>query len=207
MTRPDLAPITGARMPDGSTKRSKVRSLVGLLPLCATTVNEKWQRERAPRALNVLQERAQRMPELRDSIHPTGPDHWGIADRGIFALVNEDRLRRILRRVLDEKEFLSPYGIRALSRYHEDHPYIVRVDGQEYRVKYVPAESDSGMFGGNSNWRGPVSAVQSIGNCGATSRTSVSAAQSLPITSMCQVWGLGAAARSLQNRPLPHSRA
>jgi len=70
--------------------------------------------------------------------------------------VNEDRLRRILARVLDEKEFLSPYGIRALSRYHEDHPYIVHVGDQEYRVKYLPAESDNGMFGGNSNWRGPV---------------------------------------------------
>jgi hypothetical protein len=106
--------------------------------------------------MSVLQERAQRMPELRDSIHATGPGHWGVADRGIFALVNEDRLRRILTRTLDEKEFLSPYGVRALSRYHEDHPYVVHVDGQEYRVKYVPAESDSGMFGGNSNWRGPV---------------------------------------------------
>jgi hypothetical protein len=144
------------RLPDGSTKRLKVRSMVGLLPLCATTVTEQWQRERAPRVMKVLQERAQRMPELLDSIHATGPGHWGVADRGIFALVNEDRLRRILTRTLDEKEFLSPYGIRALSRYHEDHPYVVHVDGQEYRVKYVPAESDSGMFGGNSNWRGPV---------------------------------------------------
>jgi hypothetical protein len=70
--------------------------------------------------------------------------------------VDDDRLRRILTRVLDEKEFLSPYGIRALSRYHEDHPYNVLVDGQDYRVKSVPAESDGGMFGGNSNWRGPV---------------------------------------------------
>jgi hypothetical protein len=144
------------RLPNGSTKRLKVCSMVGLLPLCATTVMEPWQRERAPRVMSVLQERAQRMPELRDSIHATGPGHWGVADRGIFALVNEDRLRRILMRTLDEKEFLSPYGIRALSRYHEDHPYVVHVDGQEYRVKYVPAESDSGMFGGNSNWRGPV---------------------------------------------------
>ena len=144
------------RLPDGSTKRLKVRSMVGLLPLCATTIIEKWQREQAPRAVKVLQERAQRMPELRDSIHATGEGHWGIADRGIFALVNEERLRRILTRTLDEKEFLSPYGIRALSLYHEEHPYIVHVDGQEYRVKYVPAESDSGMFGGNSNWRGPV---------------------------------------------------
>ena len=144
------------RLPDGGTTRLKVRSMVGLLPLCATTVTEKWQRDLVPRVTKVLLERAQRMPELRESMHPTGPGHWGIADRGIFALVNENRLRRILTRMLDEKEFLSPYGIRALSRYHQDHPYIFRVDGQEYRVNYVPAESDSGMFGGNSNWRGPV---------------------------------------------------
>jgi hypothetical protein len=144
------------RLPDGTAKRLKVRSMVGLLPLCATTVTERWQRERAPRVMSVLQERIQRMPELRDGMHPSGPGHFGIADRGIFALVNKDRLRRILTRVLDEKEFLSPFGVRALSRYHEDYPYNVRVDGHDYRVKYVPAESDSGMFGGNSNWRGPV---------------------------------------------------
>ena len=79
-----------------------------------------------------------------------------MGDRGIAALVNPDRLRRILSRVLDENEFLSPYGIRALSRYHADHPYVFTVNGQEYRVNYLPAESDTGMFGGNSNWRGPV---------------------------------------------------
>ena len=144
------------RLPDGNAKRLKVRSMVGLLPLCATTVIERWQRERMPRVMSVLQERVQRMPWLRDSIHATGKGHWGLADRDIAALVNEKRLRRILTRVLDEKEFLSPYGIRALSRYHEDHPYIVRVGAEEYSVKYLPAESDNGMFGGNSNWRGPV---------------------------------------------------
>jgi hypothetical protein len=144
------------RLPDGSSKRLKLRSMVGLLPLCATTIIEPWQRERVPRVVNVLRERAQRMPELRNSIHATGPGHWGQGDRDIAALVTEDRLRRILACLLDEKEFLSPYGIRALSRYHEDHPYIVDVGGQEYRVKYLPAESDNGMFGGNSNWRGPV---------------------------------------------------
>jgi hypothetical protein len=144
------------RLPDGNAKRLKVRSMVGLLPLCATTVIERWQRERMPRVMSVLQERVQRMPWLRDSIHATGKGHWGLADRDIAALVNEKRLRRILTRVLDEKEFLSPYGIRALSRYHENHPYIVQVAGQEYSVKYLPAESDNGMFGGNSNWRGPV---------------------------------------------------
>jgi hypothetical protein len=144
------------RLPDGSARRLKVRSMVGLLPLCATTVIEPWQRERVPRVTNILQERWQRMPELRDSIHPTGKGHLGYADRGIAALVNPDRLRRILARMLDENEFLSPYGIRALSRYHDEHPFVVHVEGQEYRVNYLPAESDTGMFGGNSNWRGPV---------------------------------------------------
>jgi hypothetical protein len=80
----------------------------------------------------------------------------GVADRGIMALVNPDRLRRILTKMLDESEFLGPYGIRALSKFHARHPYIFHVEGQEHRVDYLPAESDSGMFGGNSNWRGPV---------------------------------------------------
>jgi hypothetical protein len=144
------------RLPDGSARRLKVRSMVGLLPLCATTVIEPWQRERVPRAVEIMHERLRRMPELRESIHATGPGHLGYGQRGMAALVNEDRLRRILTRMLNEKEFLSPHGIRAISRYHEEHPYIVHVEGQEYRVNYLPAESDTGMFGGNSNWRGPV---------------------------------------------------
>ena len=99
----------------------------------AATVIEPWQRERVPRATGILMERLQRMPELRESIHPTGPGHLGYAERGIAALVNPDRLRRILTRMLDESEFLSPYGIRALSRFHADHPYVVHVEGQECR--------------------------------------------------------------------------
>ena len=83
-------------------------------------------------------------------------DHYGVAGRSVLALVNPERLRRILTKMLDENEFLSPYGIRALSKFHEDHPYVFRVGGQEHRVDYLPAESDSGMFGGNSNWRGPI---------------------------------------------------
>jgi hypothetical protein len=144
------------RRPDGSSTRLKVRSMVGLLPLCAATVIEDWQRERVPEASTLVTERLLRMPELFQSIHPTGPDHLGEADRGIFALVNPQRLRRILAHMLDEDEFLSPYGLRAIFGYHAEHPYIFFAEGREFRVDYTPAESDSGVFGGNSNWRGPV---------------------------------------------------
>jgi Glycosyl hydrolase family 63 C-terminal domain len=144
------------RLPDGSARRLKVRSMVGLLPLCATTVIEPWQRERCPRVVETLRKRYLKMPDLRESMHATGPGHFGYGERGMAALVNESRLRRILTRMLDENEFLSPYGIRALSKYHDEHPFIVHVEGQEYRVNYLPAESDTGMFGGNSNWRGPI---------------------------------------------------
>jgi hypothetical protein len=130
--------------------------MVGLLPLCATTVIEDWQRQNMPQAMNSMISRLTRMPELKDTMHPTGPGHYGVADRGILAMVNPDRLRRILTKMLDENEFLSPYGIRSLSKFHEKHPFVFHVQGQEYRVDYLPAESDSGMFGGNSNWRGPI---------------------------------------------------
>jgi hypothetical protein len=144
------------RLPDGTAKKLKLRSMVGLLPLCATTVIEPWQRARIPETNATNLERVRRMPELMESIHPTGPGHLGVGERGIVALVNPNRLRRILSRLLDENEFLSPYGIRALSRCHAKHPFVFRAQGQEYLVKYLPAESDSGMFGGNSNWRGPI---------------------------------------------------
>ena len=144
------------RLPDGSATRLKVRSLVGLLPLCATTVIDPGQRERVPRALKLLRERAKRMPEMFQWIHPTGEGHYGVGERGIMALVNPDRLRRILSIMLSEDEFLGPYGLRSISKFHERNPYIFHVNGQEYRVGYLPAESDTGMFGGNSNWRGPV---------------------------------------------------
>jgi hypothetical protein len=144
------------RLPDGSAQRLKVRSMVGLLPLAATTVVEPWQRERLPKLTTFMQERFRQMPQLLQSIHPTGPGHLGYRDRGILAMVKPERLRRILGRMLDEKEFLSPYGIRSLSRYHLNHPYVFNANGTEYRVSYLPAESDTGLFGGNSNWRGPI---------------------------------------------------
>jgi hypothetical protein len=144
------------RLPDGHASRLKVRSMVGLLPLCATTVIEPWMRERVPVVTESFQERLRRMPELRESLHPTGPGRMGHGDRGIVALVNPARLRRLLAYLLDENEFLSPYGIRSLSRWHEKHPYVFCVGDDEYRVTYLPAESDIAMFGGNSNWRGPI---------------------------------------------------
>jgi hypothetical protein len=144
------------RLPDGRATRLKVRSMVGLLPLCATTVTEQWQRELIPQTAATFQARLRQMPELLESIHPTGPGHFGVAERGIIALVNQERLRRILSKMLDENEFLSSYGIRSLSKFHEQHPYVFHAGGQEYRVDYLPAESNTGMFGGNSNWRGPI---------------------------------------------------
>lgn len=143
-------------LPDGSSQRLKVRSMVGLLPLCATTVIEKWQRERVPHVMTQILERLRRMPELAATMHATGPGHFGVAERGIIALVSEERLRRILEKMLDENEFFGPHGIRSLSKFHEENPFIFHVQGQEYRVNYLPAESNTGMFGGNSNWRGPV---------------------------------------------------
>ncbi len=113
------------RLPDGSGQRLKVRSLVGLLPLCATSVIEKEQRERIPKTMARIIERLRRMPELEDSIHPTGPGHFGEQERGILALVKPDRLRRILSRMLDENEFFGPYGIRSISKFHEKNPYVL----------------------------------------------------------------------------------
>jgi hypothetical protein len=144
------------RLPNGDASRLKVRSMVGLLPLCATTIVEPWQRQRVPKIEAHFRDRVRRMPELLRGIHPTGEGARGYGDRGIMAVVNQHRLRRILEKMLDEREFLSSYGIRALSRFHDQHPYVFRSDGREYRVDYLPAESDSGMFGGNSNWRGPI---------------------------------------------------
>ncbi len=144
------------RLPNGSATRLKVRSLVGLLPLCATTVVEPWQRQRVPKIEAHVRERIRRTPELMRGIHRTGDGALGYGDRGILAVVNEERLRRILEKMLDEQEFLSPYGIRALSRVHDRKPYVFEAGNREYRVSYLPGESDSGMFGGNSNWRGPI---------------------------------------------------
>ena len=145
------------RLPDGRAARLKVRSLVGLLPLCATTVIEPCAARARAAGRQVARRRASAtFPSCLAASTRLGPEHMNADGRTISALVDADRLRRILSRMLDEQEFLSPYGIRSVSKCHEQHPYVVHVGGKEYRVAYQPAESDTAMFGGNSNWRGPV---------------------------------------------------
>src|SRR5262249_47229243 len=142
------------RLPDGQAQRLRVRSMVGLLPLCAATT---FEGEVLAMSADV-EERLSRFltarPELYAAIHD--PTKTGVDGRRLASILDETRLRRVLAKMLDEREFLSPHGIRSLSRYHAEHPYTIHAAGQEYRVSYLPAESDSGMFGGNSNWRGPI---------------------------------------------------
>ena len=142
------------RLPDGTGTRLKVRSLVGLLPICATTVIEADLLERYPQITEQRSTFLERNQDLLGNIaDPVVP---GVRGRRILSLVNEDKLRRILARMLDEERFLGPHGIRSISRWHLDHPYTFDVHGAQYGVQYEPAESTTGMFGGNSNWRGPV---------------------------------------------------
>jgi hypothetical protein len=142
------------RLPDGRSQRLKVRSMVGLLPLCAATVFDGAVLAKYPDITERFRRFMQARPELLASIHD--PRKAGVNGRHLGAILDEGKLRRVLTKMLDENEFLSPYGIRSLSRFHESHPYVMHAGGQGYRVSYLPAESDTGMFGGNSNWRGPI---------------------------------------------------
>jgi hypothetical protein len=142
------------RRPDGSAERLKVRSVVGLLPLCAAAIIEPEIRQKLPEVVRRMRGLLEDRPELRRFLHPL--DQPGVGDRRMLSIVNEEKLRRILKVMLDEEEFLGPHGIRSVSRRHAAQPYVLHAGGQEFRVEYLPAESDSGMFGGNSNWRGPV---------------------------------------------------
>jgi hypothetical protein len=130
--------------------------MVGLLPLCASTVFAPDVVERFPRLAEMVRLFRQRHPELVSQLAPTDQGNVGHRGRRILSILNKKKLERVLRYLLDEKEFLSPYGIRSLSRYHLDHPFSFWVGSHEYTVRYLPAESNTGMFGGNSNWRGPV---------------------------------------------------
>jgi hypothetical protein len=142
------------RLPDGSATRLKVRSIVGLLPLAAVATFEEDILAKLPRFRERARALGLRHPELTANMH--APEKAGVANRRMMSILDDKKLRRILARMLDESEFFGPYGIRALSRHHLEHPYVFNHAGQEYRVAYVPGDSDTGMFGGNSNWRGPV---------------------------------------------------
>jgi hypothetical protein len=142
------------RLPNGHSQRLKVRSMVGLLPFCAVTMFEGKLHEKYPELRDRFHRFLDSRPEILAAIHD--PSKTGVAGRRLASILDETKLRRVLAKMLDEKEFLSEFGIRSLSRFHADHPYVIHVGGQEYRVSYLPGESDSGMFGGNSNWRGPI---------------------------------------------------
>jgi mannosylglycerate hydrolase MGH1-like protein len=144
------------RLPNGDATRLKVRSMVGLLPLCASTVFEQEAAGQFPRLMEMLELFRKRHPELLSHISPTEEGFIGYKGRRMISLLSKKKLQRVLGYMLDENEFLSPYGIRSLSKYHLDHPFKFWVGNQEYKVQYLPAESNTGMFGGNSNWRGPV---------------------------------------------------
>jgi len=141
-------------LPNGDQHYLKVRSMVGLITLFAVETLEPEAIAGLPGFQKRMQWFLDNMPEFASHVDvsqssPNGP-------RRLLSLVNKKQLVRILGYMLDREEFFSPHGIRALSKYHAAHPYILKVNGSEYRVDYEPAESQSGTFGGNSNWRGPV---------------------------------------------------
>ncbi|HWH76422.1 MAG TPA: hypothetical protein VNT76_03585, partial [Candidatus Binatus sp.] len=138
---------------DGRNFPLKVRSMVGLIPLFAVETLDPVVVNSLPGFKRRMQWFIENRPELGDHIESESTDD---GPRRFLSLVNRSRLTQVLRYMLDENEFLSPYGIRALSRFHREHPYVLKVNGSEYRVDYEPAESSTGLFGGNSNWRGPI---------------------------------------------------
>jgi hypothetical protein len=141
---------------DGQTIPLKVRSLVGLIPLLAAEVLDDDLVQRLPGFKKRMDWFLEHRPDLLElSSYYCCPERPGIGHR-LLAIPSRERLERVLRYLLDENEFLSPYGIRSVSRFHKEHPYVLRMDGNEYRVDYEPGESASNLFGGNSNWRGPI---------------------------------------------------
>jgi hypothetical protein len=142
------------RLPDGRHERLRVRSLVGLTPLFAVETLEPELLARVPNFARRLEWFLDHRPDLAALV-----SHWEVPGKGqrrLLSLLRGHRMKCLLRRMLDETEFLSDYGVRGLSRVHASEPYVFRLDGAAFTVAYQPGESDSGMFGGNSNWRGPV---------------------------------------------------
>ncbi len=140
--------------PNGDHTCLKVRSMVGLIPLFAVETLEPELLEKLPGFSRRLEWFIQNRPDLTANVACMKSP--GRGERRLLAIVGPERLKRVLRVMLDESEFLSPYGVRALSRVHREKPYVFNVNGGEHRVDYEPAESRSGLFGGNSNWRGPI---------------------------------------------------
>jgi hypothetical protein len=141
-------------LPNGQTVSLKVRSMVGLIPLFAVETLEPELLDRVPEFKHRLEWFLQYRPDLAALV-----SHWEVPGKGhrrLLSLLRGHRMKKLLARMLDETEFLSDYGVRALSRHHAEHPYVFRVNGMDLAVSYQPGESDSGLFGGNSNWRGPV---------------------------------------------------
>jgi hypothetical protein len=143
--------------PNGDAMRLKIRSMVGLLPLCASTVFEAGTFKNHPRIIELLELFRKRHPDVIQKLASAEDlSKGGYMGRRLLTTCNRPKLKQVLAYMLDENEFLSPYGIRSLSKYHLDHPFVFYLGGQEYKVQYLPAESNTGMFGGNSNWRGPI---------------------------------------------------
>jgi hypothetical protein len=141
-------------MPDGGHLPLKVRSIVGLIPLFAVETLEPGICDRLEGFMRRLNWFVAHRQDLTRNVACTHAPGEGA--RRLLSIVDSEQLRRILRVMLDEGEFLSPYGIRAVSQVHREHPYVLRANGSEYRVDYEPGESSTGLFGGNSNWRGPI---------------------------------------------------
>jgi len=142
------------RLQDNSTEKMKVRSIVGLIPLFATEVLNDDDIKNNPIFKNRLQWFEDNRPDLASLV-----SRWnekGCDNKHLISLLRGYRMKSLLKYMLDENEFLSPHGIRSVSKYHLTHPYYVNVNGMEFNMKYIPAESNSGLFGGNSNWRGPI---------------------------------------------------
>ncbi|MGH7264150.1 MAG: MGH1-like glycoside hydrolase domain-containing protein, partial [Candidatus Rokuibacteriota bacterium] len=140
--------------PDGAHEALRLRSLVGLIPLFAVETLEPDVVDALPGFKRRMQWFLENRPELATHVETGTAEDGGV--RRLLTLASRSRLQRVLRYMLDEGEFLSPYGVRALSRHHREHPYLLEIGGTTYRVEYEPAESATGLFGGNSNWRGPV---------------------------------------------------
>jgi hypothetical protein len=140
--------------PDGNACRIKVRSMAGLLPLFAVAAFPSEGIDRLPRFREGVKRLLSAFPNLCANI--TSPLEPGYGGRRLLSVLNEGKLRRVLAYMLDEDEFLSPFGVRGLSRRYRDQPYVFHWQGQQFSVAYEPGDSSTGMFGGNSNWRGPV---------------------------------------------------